>query len=68
METLFDIPKPVKYENPNKCRNCGNAQKWQCNSKYFFYYGVRASNRTENKLLKIKLKNDACQLWEDHKI
>jgi len=60
MNQLFEISK----ENLNKCRNCKHIQKWKCNSKFFFYCGKTKSNRTHNKLLKIKCKDDACYLFE----
>jgi hypothetical protein len=59
METnnlLFDIPEKSKYT----CRNCKNAQGWQSGGSVIYYCAVRKSNRTENKLLKIKLKNPSC--------
>lgn len=46
------------------CRKCKHNQSWQCNSKVFHYCGIRKSNLTSNKLLKIKCKNPACSLFE----
>ena len=46
------------------CRKCKHNQAWQCNIKVFHYCGIRKSNLTSNKLLKIKCKNEACNLFE----
>lgn len=46
------------------CRKCKHNQSWQCNSKVFHYCGIRKSNLTSNKLLKIKCKNPACSLFD----
>lgn len=62
METLFDIPE----HDPSKtCRDCIHRQRWQCGGKVIQYCGVRNSNRTENKLLKIKAGNPACKLFKN---
>ena len=67
---LFDIPeKSVVIINTDlsskyTCRECENRQRWQCNSKVFQYCGVRKSNRTDNGFLKIKCKNQACNLFK----
>jgi len=59
---LFEIEeKPLDVKNT--CRNCENRQRWECNSKVFQYCGVRKSNRTNNGLLKIKCKDNACSLF-----
>lgn len=42
------------------CKQCKNAQRWACGSKFYCYCGGIKSNRTLNGLLKIKLKNTAC--------
>ena len=61
MEGLF-----VVKENNNTCKQCKHAQRWKSYEyeKAFFYCGVRYSGRTANKLLKIKLKNKACGMFE----
>ena len=46
--------------SPFKCKHCAHCQKWECGSKFFFYCGLRKSNRTDNGLLKIKFNNEAC--------
>lgn len=46
------------------CRKCKHNQSWQCNSKVFHYCGIRKSNRTSNKQLKIRCKDNACVLFE----
>jgi len=42
------------------CKNCEHSQRWECNSKFFYYCGITASGRTDNGLKKIKLKDIAC--------
>jgi len=64
METLFDI---TEHQNSKTCRDCAHRQRWQCGSKVIQYCGARKSNRTENKLLKIKAGNPACNLFEHEK-
>ena len=46
------------------CLSCEHRQRWECNSKVMQYCGVRKSNRTANRLLKIKCKNAACVLYK----
>lgn len=46
------------------CNTCEHRQRWQCISKIIQYCAVRFSNRTDNKLFKIKCKNKACGLYE----
>ncbi len=60
---LFDIPEKID-NNKNTCFKCKHRQRWLFNSKVFQYCGIRKSNRTSNKLLKIKCKDKACQLFE----
>jgi hypothetical protein len=65
MTTLFDLPPLSRSEIALaliglKCRHCEHAEAWQCNSKVFHYCRARKSNRTDNGLLKIKLKDQAC--------
>ena len=57
------VVEPV-LANGLTCRKCKHNQAWQCNSKVFHYCGIRKSNLTSNKLLKIKCKNLACSLFE----
>jgi len=61
---LFDIPEKKTEEIKNTCRGCKHRQRWQCEGSIIQYCGVRKSNRTVNKLLKIKCKNKACLLFE----
>lgn len=61
---LGEILKPDLTLNNNTCRNCKHNQAWQCNSKVFHYCEIRKSNKTNNKLLKIKCKDIACNLFE----
>jgi len=63
MEKLFEIEQQIP-EIKNTCMDCEHRQRWECNSKVFQYCGIRKSNRTNNGLLKIKCKDDACLLFE----
>lgn len=57
---LQDEIKSTKF-----CRTCAHRQRWECNSKVIQYCGKRKSNRTFNGLLKIKVTNNACELYEE---
>ena len=60
-----------KYEFENKsdcCRNCKFAQAWECGSKVIHYCIKLRSNRTDNGLQKIKLKNPACMLFKEKEV
>ena len=57
---LFAVPESIPEKNPNTCKTCVNIQKWECGGSFFFYCGVRKSNRTDNGLLKVKCKTEAC--------
>lgn len=46
------------------CRHCKHRQRWQCGGKIIQYCGVIRSNRTENGLRKISVKNPACAKFE----
>lgn len=61
---LFDIDPIEKPINSNKCGYCKHIQKWEFNAKYFFYCAITKSNRTQNKLLKVKCKTIACSRFE----
>jgi len=72
--TKVDSEQMLMFEGPAKllpnpllaagltCNSCQHRQRWECNSKVFQYCGVRKSKRTDNGLLKIKCKTDACPL------
>jgi len=55
----FDKNQPQKY-----CRTCEHRQRRQCGGKVFQYCAVRRSRRTNNGLLKIRCKDEACHLYE----
>jgi hypothetical protein len=55
------LPSPLLTSGLT-CNSCEHRQRWECNSKVFQYCGVRKSNMTDNGLLKIKCKTDACPL------
>ena len=61
---LFDIEPITKPRNPNKCGTCAHIQRWECGGRHFFYCGARKSKRTDNGLLKVKCKNEACELYK----
>ena len=64
METLFFF----FFKLPNKtCLQCENRQRHQKGGSIIQYCGVRKSNLTENKLLKIKAKNPACEQFKNLK-
>lgn len=56
---LFDIPEQKQEVNAT-CLTCEHRQRHQCGGSIIQYCGVRKSNRTNNKLLKIKCKTPAC--------
>jgi len=60
---LFDIPIENKPKSKNKCKHCKHIQRWNCNTKVFFYCGKRKSNRTDNGLLKIKFNQESCNIF-----
>lgn len=57
---LFEIDQVKPVNNDLTCRTCKHRQRWECGNKIIQYCGVTPSNRTENKLLKIKAKKQAC--------
>ena len=61
---LFDMSETTIQKKKETCLTCDHRQRWQCNSKVFQYCGVRKSNRTNNGLLKIKCKNEACGMYK----
>jgi hypothetical protein len=65
--TLFDLPTTKTITNGETCRTCEHRQRWECNSKFFQYCGIRKSNRTSNNKLKIKCKDKACVLYKQEK-
>jgi hypothetical protein len=62
-KTLFDLPEKANYTN-HTCGECQHKQRWVCGSKAFYYCGARKSKMTSNGLLKIRIKNIACKLFE----
>ena len=80
MYSLFDIrefegtPAPLTpkhrwlEENGYTCRQCKHRQRWECEGSIIQYCGVRRSTRTFNNLLKIKVTNKACYMFELEKI
>lgn len=61
MNELF----PIETKEGLTCRSCEHRQRWECNSKIIQYCGVRKSNRTDNGLLKIKCKDQACVKYKE---
>ena len=60
-------PKEAHAGDGRICYECRHGQRWQCGSKAIWYCGGRASNRTDNGLLKIKARQDACCMFEERK-
>lgn len=68
-DIFIDIEIPILNKKTNKtCRTCRHRQRWQCNTKVIQYCGTQKSKRTNNGLLKIKAKNEACFLYENIEI
>lgn len=63
MQTLFNVEEVKPMQPKAFCRTCKHRQRWDCNSKVFQYCGIRKSNKTSNKLLKIKCKTPACEMY-----
>lgn len=60
-EAIKDVEKkPVE----NTCKDCVHRERWQCGGSIFQYCSVRTSNRTDNGLLKIKCKTEACSQFK----
>lgn len=64
-DTPFDTPEVIKQNTDKKCKHCIHSQRWECGSKYFWYCSEIKSNRTENKLGKIKANDSACLMYKD---
>ena len=60
---LFET-ESKKAKTTTTCKTCKHREPWECGSKIIQYCKIRKSNRTENKLLKIKAKNPSCSLYE----
>jgi hypothetical protein len=59
-----------KPERKEKCEHCKHIQRWRNefaspSHAVNYYCGIRCSNRTINKLLKIKRKTAACDAFEE---
>ncbi len=65
MKTLFEIGQ--EQPSDKTCKTCVHRERWEYGSKIIQYCGARKSNRTENGLLKIKCKNEACILYKEDK-
>ena len=58
---LFELPE----KEDRTCRECNHAGYETTDSnKRYYYCTIRASGRTYNGLLKIKLKNLACRFFK----
>lgn len=65
MSELFPDFNPKIKTRPEKCKTCKHIQRWKYTHVTIYYCGIRHSNRTYNKLLKIKANNEACKLYEE---
>lgn len=65
-EVNLDIRAEVRRNMDATCRTCKNRERWKADyeTKATQYCGKRKSNRTHNGLLKIKVTNPACWLYE----
>jgi len=59
------VESKINNESEPTCLICEHRQSNQCGSKTFQYCGLRKSNKTKNRLLKIKSKDDACNLFKE---
>ena len=62
MATLFDIIPP--WLQGKTCNSCKHRERHQMGLSVIQYCGVRRSNRTDNGLLKIKCKMQACSQFK----
>ena len=46
------------------CNSCEHRERHQCGGSVIQYCGIRSSNRTVNRLLKIKCKTPACSRFK----
>jgi hypothetical protein len=64
-QLLFSCPSEIP---PDKtCLTCRHRERWRCGGSIIQYCGIRKSNRTFNKKLKIKCKRAACRLHDEGK-
>ena len=64
-KTLFkDFNPVIPKARKETCRSCKFRERHQKGNSVIQYCGVRSSNRTVNKQLKIKVTNPACEHWE----
>lgn len=59
------LESKINNEPEETCLICEHRQSHQCGSKTFQYCGLRKSNKTKNRLLKIKCKDAACALFKE---
>lgn len=57
---LFNVPESPEPSNSITCLTCEYRERHDCGSKVIQYCGIRKSNRTDNRKLKIKCKTKAC--------
>ena len=63
MNSLLFDDLPVHLASENKCGDCQHIEKWARDGSFFFYCQAIKSQRTSNKLLKVKRKRQACPLF-----
>ena len=66
---LIDFEKEFRVDNPvgKTCRTCRWRERWQCGGSIIQYCRRNPSNRTFNGLMKIKVTNRACDLYQEEK-
>jgi hypothetical protein len=64
---MFDDVPEIYLKNTKiqTCRNCVFRERWQCGSKVISYCAKRKSHRTQNRKLKIKAFDLACNFFKE---
>lgn len=66
-ENLFEqdvMDSQIVSTTTDTCRYCEHRQRHQCGGSIIQYCGIRKSKRTYNGLLKIKVTDKACILFQ----
>ena len=61
---LFEVPEQEIKKPESTCRSCVFRQRWQCGGSIIQYCSARKSNRTFNKLKKIKVTDASCDRYQ----
>ena len=60
-----EIIAQKQIKSTKTCRTCTHCERWQCGGSAIQYCNAIRSNRTFNKLKKIKCTNAACLLYAE---